>query len=176
MGTIKCLFLRDPQGHLNQKPILDFQISQRGIELPRHVISAATAGASNYGGIPTVWVTFRLNPPNFTSVEWLTGHTYNAGDLVLRQLECWEANASTTADPNGSIGAGGSTPPWAIQAFPKTLERFVVAQAAAEALAMMDRPAAANAQTSKASEALEEELTKRGIQQGQTRRYRVRVR
>jgi hypothetical protein len=178
MGTIQCVFLRDPQGRPQEKPIYDFAITQRGIELPRPLITHAWRGLDQRDGTPIVWVTFRLNPAQFTSAEWAAETQYKPGDLVLRDGECWEANEiNAGTDPARSAGASGILrPPWAIQVFPKLLERYVVAQAASEWLALRDRTVSSQAQAGKASDAMEEELNRRGIQQSQNRRYRIRMR
>lgn len=144
------------------------------------------AGAVNYvlsgGGIAfgesapaEVWVTFSRRAPEFTVVPWSAATNYVAGDLVYYAaaqdcFRCAEANVNTPP-PTGDT----SNAHWTRQEFPHELGLYVKHGAKADALEEDNNVESAYQSERRAQKALEDELEKLLVKQGQVSGWDVRT-
>ena len=120
----------------------------------------------------TVWVEFSLRVPEFWATAWATATDYTTGDLVLfTDGHCYQAaRASTGVQPAGMVSDD-----WVRQPVLYVISRFVERAAYADTLAEDGQQAKGDRELGLAYRALEDELAKVALKQGQTRRITVRT-
>lgn len=94
IGRVLKVYLADPSGSLGAYDV-PFRLNANGI----HV-------GFEHG--PTVWIKYIEAAPQFTSTVWLTGSTYNKGQLVYSPIsgQCYRSkiNGNKGHDPSASGG------------------------------------------------------------------------
>jgi hypothetical protein len=148
---------------------LDFEQTENGI-------------AVGYAGTSTAWITYRLPPPQFTSVPHAAGKIYREGDVVFdpdpAHQGFGECYVALVDDPENSA----ASPRWEKQMFPEMFADYVKLGAYSDALGELDNDraadkeqtvmAVANRAASQAEEMLAS-LCNRQIEQGQRASYRL---
>jgi len=119
-----------------------------------------------------VWVEFSRQVPQFSSVAWASATAYEPGDVVLfTDGHCYQAaRANTGVPPSGEVSDD-----WVRQPVLYVLSRFVERAAYSDTLAEDGQQAKADRELGLAYRAMEDELAKVALKQGQTRRYEVRT-
>ncbi len=120
---------------------------------------------------PVIWLKFRLPAPRFSSVYYVAGATYKAGDVRFWRDtgDCYQAASA------GALGEPETDAAWVIQPVPEFLEDYAVHAAYADALREDGQIDKANVEEARANGMLDDEKDQLQIQQGQTRRYKVRL-
>jgi hypothetical protein len=157
IGEVFSVTRKDPT--ISREPgAVPFSFSDWGVQF--------SAGAPN-----VVWICFRIPPPRFTVEAWTAG-TYAQNRVVYYQQDCWlSLEDGNTETPSAESEL------WERQPVPAFLNAFVVSAVYADWL--KDEGSTDKAVTERNDEALDllaDERNQFTRQQGQTQRYKVRVR
>jgi hypothetical protein len=136
--------------------LLGWELTEEGLQLEKHAPNE-------------VWIEFSLECPRFSATPWSAGITYAADAVCYHNKECWRALKPSMDHPP----ADGEW--WEQQMFPYALTRFCELAACADALDEDQKHDKARAVEAKAYRALDDELAKHTLKQGQTRPYSVRT-
>lgn len=117
------------------------------------------------------WIAFRKPVPQFSGTAWSAG-AYTAGRVIFYATdgECYKALLNTSAIP------GTDNTIWELQPVPEIFHDFIVEAVWADQLDDDGQTDKTIAQNSVADDLLAEERNQLTKQQGQTQRYKVRVR
>ncbi len=159
IGTVIGITQLDPRLYPGSPP-LHFEPNPDGIQV--------RALAPN-----SVWVHFRLPPPEFTSETGDAMRAYSTAGLVYYPIsgECWKAVAGST-----NVTPGTNAAKWQTVGFPYVLAECVKRFAFALALEDDGQQDKADVVKEEAEEKLAIEWSKAAEQQGQVRRIGVEVR
>lgn len=159
IGTVSRISPHNPDLYPGSRH-LKYTFSDNGIQVPACALNS-------------VWITFRLRPPEFTAAVWETSINYATGDSVYdpQSGECWLAvGASLTVPP------GSNATKWSKILFPYVLAEAVKQFAYASALDDDGQQDKAISTREAAEETLTNEWGKADGQQNQVRRANVEVR
>lgn len=159
IGTIFRISPQNPDLYPGSKR-LRYTFSNNGVQVPALSVTS-------------VWMTFRLRPPVFTSNVWSSTTAYAAGDRVYypASKECWLAGAAST-----NVAPGTNAAKWQVIGFPYVLAEVVKKFAYAAALEDDGQQDKAGITSEAAEEMLATEWNKADSQQNQVRRAAVEVR
>lgn len=163
IDKVMSIATRDPELYPGAAGRVGFGISRDGIQ----VRASAPFGCS-YAN--SVWLTFRLSAPKFTSALYDAGTTYAAGALVYYPLsgECWSAVQATTG-----VTPGTDLTHWTQVELPYALAEAVKKFAYSELLEDDGQQDKASGIREDAEDLLALEWSKEEGQQGQVRRFDV---